>query len=664
MNEMTKTVLLGSIALLVVGLAFFTRPEAATVDPSQEMGKKLVKFPVEAAKKMRIVKYDEKQGELHDFAVAQKDNLWAIPSKFDYPADAQRQMTEAATSCNDLEILLVASDRASDHEKFGVIDPLSSGLTAGDEGVGTRVTIENEKEKNLADLIIGEEVKDSIGQHYVRRANQDVTYIIKINPEIFSTRFSDWIEKDLLQMNPIDLSDITFHDYSVQREVTPAGELKVAVDNKSKFTVQYIPPTGNWIIHSIALFDYSKKAFMPAPTFMKEGEQLKKETLGEMRDALQELKIVDVEKKPEALIQNIQDYENFVKNQESVQSLIIKGFIPTADKEGKLKILSTNGEIICTMKNGVEYVLRFGEFAHDSNTGEANDTNEDKDADVKDRDQIHRYLFVMARFNEEVIQEPTYSKLPPLPEDTEKGESKIDKADEATKEVPAAPKEDAANTTSGNSVPSSETQDKEEITPEEDKNDTAPSSEGASASNSLFRFASQPSGTDEKSSEDKDEEDTKSQEEEPASNDKNSEKNETDTQEKEAEPEPTSETTENKSTANDNMPNESTPESRKKSQELAQAYAVREMVKRFNQQKKDQYEQQIADGKKKVKELNERFGDWYYIIDNSIYKKIRLSLKDVIEKKPTGEKKEEASRFGQPGGSIPGLPSIPGFENK
>ena len=41
----------------------------------------------------------------------------------------------------------------------------------------------------------------------------------------------------------------------------------------------------------------------------------------------------------------------------------------------------------------------------------------------------------------------------------------------------------------------------------------------------------------------------------------------------------------------------------------------------------------IAAGQEKVAELNERFGDWYFVISNDVYKKIHLGRDQVIKKK-------------------------------
>ena len=59
-----------------------------------------------------------------------------------------------------------------------------------------------------------------------------------------------------------------------------------------------------------------------------------------------------------------------------------------------------------------------------------------------------------------------------------------------------------------------------------------------------------------------------------------------------------------------------------------------------------------------MQELNERFGDWYYVIDNRVYQQIHLSRDDVIEA-TQGAEAESDSNDETPGIGLPGLPNLP-----
>ena len=172
MTETAKTVLFAAAAALSLMIAFAMGPSNVSDNLDDLLGERLNQFEVDVAKRLKIVKFDKETASKREFEVAEKDGLWTIPSKQSYPADAARQMGEAATCLIDREVLRVAAKNALQHVELGVIDPSTSKLDSKSEGVGTRVTITDSNEASLADMIIGKAVKDAEGQYYVRNANQ------------------------------------------------------------------------------------------------------------------------------------------------------------------------------------------------------------------------------------------------------------------------------------------------------------------------------------------------------------------------------------------------------------------------------------------------------------------------------------------------------------
>jgi hypothetical protein len=89
--------------------------------------------------------------------------------------------------------------------------------------------------------------------------------------------------------------------------------------------------------------------------------------------------------------------------------------------------------------------------------------------------------------------------------------------------------------------------------------------------------------------------------------------------------------------------------------------AERKRVEDENQRKQKEYDETVAKAKEKVKDLNLRFGDWYFIVDNDVFNKIRLGREGVVKKKAAKESGDKAANpAGAPGTAIPGLPKIPG----
>ena len=71
------------------------------------------------------------------------------------------------------------------------------------------------------------------------------------------------------------------------------------------------------------------------------------------------------------------------------------------------------------------------------------------------------------------------------------------------------------------------------------------------------------------------------------------------------------------------------------------ALESRRAVERENRRRQDDYDAKVKAAQRRVRELNARFADWYYIVPTKEYAKIHLTRDGVIQKK-TEEPKEPA----------------------
>jgi hypothetical protein len=611
-----------AIGLVAIVVGLVTRPSSAEVDDTTLVGGDLTKDfkDPDDAKRLRIVRVDEDTATLHEFEVAEQDGLWSIPSKDGYPADAAQQMGEAATSLMGRKILQVASKNAGEHEQFGVIDPLAPKLEAGQKGIGTRVTMFDEKKDALVDLIIGKAVKGAEGQRYVREAGRDIVYIIEIDRSKLSTNFEDWIEKDLLKLNSWDLQQVDIKDYSAALvEVMTQEGLQIGIDrdSRARMTLAYNDSDAKWNAIKLQSFDTTKGEQGEYVDFtLGEDEELNEESLNGLKSALDDLQIVDVVRKPAGLSQDLKAGEEFVKNREALIELMSKGFTPEAAAgSGSQEIISSDGEVVATMKNGTEYVLRFGNLTSADGREQQDEAppadpaaTQASAADKKKDNDVNRYLFVMARLNESAVKQPELQQLPELPK-TEAAE-------------PAAPPDAAAAPTQpageGEAKPETETEAAEAKSADSSA-DAAPASEGADA---------EPAAPPEESATDAAKE-TETESSEPS-----------DAKEDEA---------------------AGSAADAEKDKNLDSIIAERKRIEQENQRKLDEYQELLKKGRENVKELNLRFGDWYFVIDDDVFRKIRLGRNQLIKKKekPATEAAAPADGKADPA-AIPGLPQIPG----
>ena len=617
MSESAKTTIFIVLALLAVGAAYFVDRPSEAVNVTSLVGTTLNDdFEVDTPKRLQIVKFDRPTAETKQFEVASQDGVWRIPSKQDYPADATQQMAAAANALIDRKVLRVAAETAQDHEALGVVDPQSAKLDSNSQGVGTRVIMSDADGKTLVDMIIGKNVKDAEGQRYVRNSNQDVVYIVELDPESLSTSFEDWIEDDLLQLSPFDLQTIFINDYSADLSfgMTQDGRIapQVSWDRRSEITVGYDNEAAKWTLGDLKTFDKTTRQMVE--TELPEDEEINQEALNQLRNGLDDLLIVDIARKPTGLGDDLKAGNDFMTNKEAFQDLVAKGFSPVPLKAGAPpEILSSEGELIATQRDGVEYVLRFGQLQVQTDSAEGETPAADpadpaaaedaaKPAGDQDGKDLRRYLFVMARFNEDAIPKPALKELPPLPGDAPATEEAPAEAAPATEE--AAPAEPAASPTDAGGDQDSSLQPADEPNDETDPADAADAEEEKSA-------ADQPAA-------DKPAEEAASDEAKPADAPAAAE---------EAKP------------ADD--PN-------------ANVAAERAAIEEENKRLQDEYNETVEKGKKRVAELNERFGDWYYVISNDVYKQIHLGRDQVFKKKgaPAADPGDDAN-------PLQGLPNLP-----
>ena len=83
MSENAKTITFVLVGLLAIAIGIVSAPSSAEVDEGTLVGTDLTKAfdAPEAARRLRIVRFDEDTATLREFEVAEQNGLWSIPSK-------------------------------------------------------------------------------------------------------------------------------------------------------------------------------------------------------------------------------------------------------------------------------------------------------------------------------------------------------------------------------------------------------------------------------------------------------------------------------------------------------------------------------------------------------------------------------------------------------
>ena len=601
-------------ALLLAGWLVQPRFRTAKIEPESAR----VLFPelsdASKAGSLSIVSYDDELATLKPFKVVQSDGVWVLPSHDNYPADAKEQLAAAATELVDRPILDIVSTSPGDHETYGVIEPDPEKIQPGMTGVGRLVEIRDAAGNRLARLVIGKEDKrrgagDASGSRplrFVRKAGQDPVYRVELDTSKFTTKFDDWIEKDLLRLSPWDVRRVTIDDSTCSFGVDEAsGRLRVSQDRRARIDVTYDDKSAKWSLVRLEGFGEDNK---PREEQLADDEELASAKLNDLRTALGDLKIVDVARKPAGLSGDLKAEESFTGDREAVASLAQRGFFPFQSGE----ILSSNGETVVGMKDGVEYLLRFGNGTAVSADG----TGDDSATKETQEGKTGRYLFVMARFNEDLLEKPVIDPLPEVPsvpaDDAKPDEKKPDEKKDGG-EPAAAPKPADAPAASDAAAPSKADGD----AADEDEIDTDAVADGAAAADD--EAAPGADGTAPAQDAAKPAADT------PATKDADTDSAADGPEE--AKP----------ATPADPGPKEKGNDAAGKADEAeAKAQAAleeRRRVERENRRRQEEYDGKVEAAKKRVRELNNRFADWYYVVGDDEYGKIRLDRAAVVQKK-------------------------------
>jgi hypothetical protein len=696
MNDATKTLVFFGVAAVIGLVAYVSRPTPAEPLADDPRGELLFdEFAATDVAQLQIVKYESKnldvetlltEGKLKptSLVVKKEGESWVLPSHGSYPVDAEGKVAAAASALLGLEIEGVATDNPADHEDYGVVRPNIDRFDPEAAGVGTLVQMKDAAEDMLVNIIIGNEVKsfgDVSGQRYVRRADQDRVYIVRVNPAELSTQFKDWIKEDLLKLTAEEIRSLTLNDYAIIRN---AGRAAIVPSSVSVLTKK----EEKWQADSIQV----REKDSPKMNERKIGkeEELDAGKIDELARALAQLKIVDVSRKPPALAEAQRQGKLVGNDEESFIALQEHGFFPNIEG-GKIQIFSDQGEVIAGLESGVQYVLRFGSTAGlgdeeeeasadeakadqekgDENKGDAKKNGKEGDQPKK-KAGLNRYIHISTQFNQDLIPKPEFEELPKLEDylpkpkaaDEPQGEGEKKAADaenaaekpgeEANGEAPqnGQPEEakpDDARKDSGANL--STTENTAKLT-QSDAKDEQP--QDAAADDDT---AKDDAAKDETEKEDSAKEEAKEEaaKEETAPEDKADQDKPEDNEQVAEESQP-AEGDEPKPAAEGEK--EKPKEKPKKTpEELAKEKFEKDVarINKDNEKKRTEYEEKLGKSRELVDHLNARFADWFYVISESEYEKIHLTANDLIKKKGAPEQNAD-------GALPPGHPPAGGFQ--
>jgi hypothetical protein len=644
-NETKTTALFAIVAAIAVGAAWVSRPSAIRTEGELAAEKRgSVIFPglePDAANSFRIVRFNEDLATLNRLELSKdpKTDLWTLPSADGYPADSAEQVSQATTPLVELTVLSTVSTDRGDHVLYGVVEPNEQELTVSASGVGMLVQVGGADNEILASLIVGKPVEGVDGQHYVRVPTEDAVYVVEINANAFTTDLEKWIKGDILNVRSMDIEQVGLRDYAILRTERGYG-----LGRNFDADIEY--KDNKWSL--VQFVDHTKED-SPAIEQPPEGMSLNDQAFNDLRSSIQTLKIVNVRRKPLGLAADLKADKSLLENVESTKSLQDQGFFPMESGE----VFSAGGELIVGTKDGVRYLLRFGNTRVSGAAVQSGADEEDSDEGVT------RYLLVMAELDESKFPPPELRIVPEsveemlaqemskdsegsaveysVDETSEPENAESVKDDEPVAEDPASPLEDDAAESTGDEATA------EPFVDEPGNNDVSRSVDRLERSD-LSAFSASVGKL--VSTLPNDQTDQPGEDQPPV--------------ESPNQPVESSEITEPSTSVSsgkqDDMPTELAPSRQETQEELQERLEyLQETIRKENQRLIDDRNEKLNEGKKKVAELNARFADWYYIVSDRIYNKLKVSRDQLF--RAAGD--PTPSELG-PGFDFPNLP--PGLQ--
>ncbi|QEG24696.1 DUF4340 domain-containing protein [Mariniblastus fucicola] len=430
----TTGIYIGAAALclgVTAGFAWLNKP--AEIAEYGKVGQKFFAEFVDPtlATSLELSTVDANTVTPRQFKVEKVDSgQWVIPSHHNYPADAEDQLADTASSVIGVERGAMVTRWAADHAKYGVIDPRRDTLSVDEvEGVGQRLTLRGDNDSVLADFVVGNQVEGEFDQFYVRHPEEDEVYITTLDVDL-STRFTDWIDTDLFDLSSSDVRRVTVNDYSFDEL---SGSL-----TQSEITQLSREDSGNdWLLDSL---DEQK-------------EELNKDAIRDTLSEIANLEITGVRPKQKGLTPDLKLDRAIMSSQAGVErlqaDLLSSGFLlqpAGGDDKDQLKLIAREGELLAGTKDGLVYRLHFGRVFtgsqeelevgfvstnatpndSESESEEANATDEttesdtgadDQTSDEKSSSRPGRYVFVRVDFDKSLLgDEPAKPEEPVKPE--------------------------------------------------------------------------------------------------------------------------------------------------------------------------------------------------------------------------------------------------------
>lgn len=134
-----------------------------------------------------------------------EDPIWIVEERYGYPADFARirDLVQRISDCRLGSTFQVFPDTL---DRLHLHDPAAPNVPAGQKGL--RVIFQDAQDRPLLDVLLGRPRAGMAGGHYVMPSGSSVGYLVDRDFRSFGGRPWDWIERELLDVQPEDIERV------------------------------------------------------------------------------------------------------------------------------------------------------------------------------------------------------------------------------------------------------------------------------------------------------------------------------------------------------------------------------------------------------------------------------------------------------------------------
>lgn len=400
-SPIVATALMGLIALVATVAAIWYYPWPRTVAAEEIVNQPLFEdYDYNQVRTLEIARYNPDTNNIERIELRRSGEKWVIPAKDNFVATESSAITNAVNSLNGRTVLEVMSDQQQDHFEYGVVEPEDYQAVSNLSGLGTRITLSDRNNQEIASLVVGKGRRNDPQQlkRFVRRPGQPQVYVIDYDASVLNTDFPFWVNANLMNLqtreNPVGQrpAALTIENYRLESEdLDPASRqlrYEVEIDVREAFNVSNltVPGENGEGVRQIPATDQQKAE------------------LGQLGRYIANLQFTDVERKEAALAQALRLRKGDAPA--DVWDRLLKyGFRLVGVEDGELQLVGQRGALTLLTSEGIRMEVLVGKM-----TGNLNEVSGKPD----------RYVMLTADVDEEFFPEPEK----PTVEDAESEENR------------------------------------------------------------------------------------------------------------------------------------------------------------------------------------------------------------------------------------------------